>query len=254
YTVYDSDVDNNIQTTDVKLDQSQGKPDIPKFDIDPNDVDLSDADEISAWNTAWKSYWKKHWNGGKYYGADGEGPLQVRPASDFGWPSGDKTLISKHPNFWNGKDWVPLGIPDGVEPGKRFNFKNRERLKHHIPNSHYYAKDSDGKVWLVELIQDSSPEGGYIDYYLFEDGSPSGMTGYVDLDEITKSTNVSDDTAADYIPEEIRTYIDGTKTSPLPEPLTYKLARQNFANWYQYYRRRELTAKAALGRVIYGAN
>ena len=32
--------------------------------------------------------------------------------------------------------------------------------------------------------------------------------------------------------------------------LTYAATRQNFANWFSFYRRRELTAKAAIGRVV----
>ena len=249
YTVYDTDVDGNIQTTDVKLDQSQGKPDIPKFDNDPNDVDLSDADEISTWNTAWKAYWKQHWNGGRYYGVEGNEALKDR--EDSGWPADDSSLITKHPDYWNGKDWIPLGTPAGDEPGKQFKFINQVRKKHSIPNSHYYVKANDGKVWLVELIEDTSAEGGHIDYYLFEDGSyldedgnPLGDTDYVDYGEITQKTADAD------IPEEIRTYQDGKDK----KSLTYAWARQNYTNWYQYYRRRELTAKAALGAVINNAN
>ena len=44
--------------------------------------------------------------------------------------------------------------------------------------------------------------------------------------------------------------LDGTPPADVKITRTYALEKQNFANWYKFFRTRELVAKAALGKVI----
>jgi type IV pilus assembly protein PilY1 len=89
-----------------------------------------------------------------------------------------------------------------------------------IPNAHYYVwSEQESKPYLVVV------DDGSIDYYAFDDLDGDDM---VDTGEL--------------------------KASPPPADIvtgrTYAEERQNFANWYSFYRRRELTATAAVAGVI----
>ena len=88
-----------------------------------------------------------------------------------------------------------------------------------IPWAHYFVRADDDDVYLVVL------EDGAVSYYTFEtDG------GSLPNDKITLIT------PADPPAEIQRVYDDD---------------RQNFANWFTYYRRREFIAKGAIARSIH---
>jgi type IV pilus assembly protein PilY1 len=89
-----------------------------------------------------------------------------------------------------------------------------------IPWAHYFVKASDEVPYLVVM------ETGTISYYTFTtDG------GVEPNDKIELITPVS--------------------VPPADIARTYSTERQNFANWFEYYRRREFVAKAAIARVIH---
>lgn len=105
-----------------------------------------------------------------------------------------------------------------------------------IINAHYYtwddvnsngARDAGESIWLVNL---TNP----IAYYRFNDANVNDL---VESGELIV-------TAAAAVPATVR-------TTALPTSATaYTTERQSFANWYSFYRRRELTATAAISRVI----
>jgi type IV pilus assembly protein PilY1 len=96
-----------------------------------------------------------------------------------------------------------------------------------IKNAHYYVWSAqEGKPYLIVL-------DGEIKYY-----EVTGLTGtdpYQEVTELTLDTTPPDDV----IPKKA----GGT-------PRSYTEERQNFANWYSFYRRRELTATAAVAHAI----
>ena len=109
-----------------------------------------------------------------------------------------------------------------------------------IINAHYYTfddKDGDGEldtgenVYLVNL---TNP----IEYYLVNDS---------DGDEMIESGELVA-VAAAAVPSTVKTYASPTAAD------AYTQERQNFANWYSYYRRRELSATAAVASVIDGVS
>jgi type IV pilus assembly protein PilY1 len=105
-----------------------------------------------------------------------------------------------------------------------------------IPSAHYYTQ-VNGSVYLVTLDghSDGNPDTGTIAVYSFTD---SDGDDYVDDGEMTVMSEV-DAKAAGAWPIKP----DGT-------PMTFIEARQNFANYYSFYRRRELAAKAAVSHTI----
>ena len=113
-----------------------------------------------------------------------------------------------------------------------------------VNRSHYYVwNDADndgvvdtiaGEVYLVVL--DGPAASGSFRFYRFFDADNDNV---VDDGELTLQTAAEARTAGVY-----PTDGDGND-------LLYADVRQNFANWYSFYRRRELTAKAAVGQVIF---
>ncbi|MFW6113433.1 MAG: pilus assembly protein, partial [Actinomycetota bacterium] len=106
-----------------------------------------------------------------------------------------------------------------------------------IPRAHYYTVndlDGDGEVdsgediYLVCLQSGASS----IDYYLVEEDSDGEAV------HLTPKN-------ADEVPDALR------PKNPDGSFRTYEEERQNFANWYSFYRRRELTAIAAISRTLY---
>jgi Tfp pilus tip-associated adhesin PilY1 len=99
-----------------------------------------------------------------------------------------------------------------------------------IKRAHYYTWDdtngdtviNPGEVWLVVV-------DGSIKYYQFTDADGDDV---VDTGELMPETDLAN------VPDSVKT------------GRTYVEERQNFANWYSFYRRRELTASAAVSRVI----
>ncbi|MEJ2219286.1 MAG: PilX N-terminal domain-containing pilus assembly protein, partial [Desulfobacterales bacterium] len=89
-----------------------------------------------------------------------------------------------------------------------------------IPWAHYFVKFPDDPDPYLVVMQD-----GVISYYTF-----TTDLGIIPNDKIEMVTS-----------------------APVPSAdidLTYEAARQNFANWFTYGRRREFVAKAAIARVI----
>ncbi|MCH5373571.1 MAG: hypothetical protein JJ992_06310, partial [Planctomycetes bacterium] len=113
-----------------------------------------------------------------------------------------------------------------------------------IKRSHYYVwndVDNDGtidtntgEVYLVNL--DGTAASGDFAFYQFLDADNDNV---IDDGELASRTHNEARTAGVYPTDD-----EGTE-------LTYAQVRQNFANWYSFYRRRELTAKAAVGKVIF---
>ncbi|MGP8323536.1 MAG: PilC/PilY family type IV pilus protein, partial [Methanosarcinaceae archaeon] len=103
-----------------------------------------------------------------------------------------------------------------------------------IIRAHYYTwndANSDGdvdnlEIYLVEL------DGGAINYYQFADSNGNDK---VDHGELTLDPTPPDS----IVPKDEN-----------GDDRTYAQERQNFANWYSFYRKREYTAKAAVGKVI----
>ena len=90
-----------------------------------------------------------------------------------------------------------------------------------IPRAHYYVKSAiNGKPYLVIVDE------GSIDYYEFYDADGDDK---VDGGELLPSVNPPDD---------------------VKSARSYVLERQNFANWYTYYRRRAYTATYATAELI----
>lgn len=102
-----------------------------------------------------------------------------------------------------------------------------------IHNSHYYTQ-YNGNTYLVDL-NGSSASGSFVFYRFDDDGD-----GFIEDGELTLLNSGTD---ASEIAAIRPKNANGTNQS-------YADARQNFANWYSFYRKRHLTAKAAVGRVI----
>ncbi len=88
-----------------------------------------------------------------------------------------------------------------------------------VPWAHYFVRAPDNTPYLVIM------ENGDISFYTFDSDD-----GGIPNDKIETLTPVS-------IP-------------PAEIDRTYDEARQNFANWFTYHRRREFVAKAAIARVL----
>ena len=108
-----------------------------------------------------------------------------------------------------------------------------------IKRAHYYTfvdSDDDGNLDAGETLYLVNFNAGVREYYQVTQSS-----GNV--------TNLTPVTAAD-LPDALRPKNlddDGNFASYKDDAADL----QNFANWFQYYRRRELTAKAAVGSIIY---
>ena len=90
-----------------------------------------------------------------------------------------------------------------------------------IPRAHYYVySTSESRPYLVTI------DGNAINYYAV---TVTGTGGTESADTLQLIT---------------------TPPADVQSPLSYTEARQNFANWYSFYRRRELTATAAVSNVI----
>jgi len=131
----------------------------------------------------------------------------------------------------NDGQWNSLGT---------FTFNNITLNTQNIIRAHYYQwydADSDtnvddGEIYLVEL-------DGPIHYYRFNDNNGNGKLDYGELTDVTADATDVTNQLHEIVPKNS----DGTAR-------TYAQERQNFANWYSFYRKRELTAKAAVGKVI----
>jgi type IV pilus assembly protein PilY1 len=141
-----------------------------------------------------------------------------------------------------GKQWNPVGA-------SYFTFNpnsgSGSGVDVEIKNAHYYTwhdadndgATDDGEVYLVVLdgYSDSNAASGEIRVYHFVDANADDVVNDGELVDVNQST------------------AQGLGVWPTKADgsfMTYPEARQNFADWYMFYRRRELTTKAAVGRVI----
>ena len=107
-----------------------------------------------------------------------------------------------------------------------------------IHRSHYYT--------LYDLNGDEQVDSGETVYLVNLNGDTSSIEYYV--------VDASDDhvAAGDLMPVAADDVPAGARPSNADGSFrTYEQERQNFANWYSFYRRRELTAIAAISRTIY---
>jgi len=93
-----------------------------------------------------------------------------------------------------------------------------------IVRAHYYVQSSDKtKIYLVNM-------NGSLEYYEFDDkDSDYNVDSAIELVSLTPAE---------------------AATAGIFTGRTYAQERQNFANWYSFYRKRELTAKNAIATVI----
>ncbi len=108
-----------------------------------------------------------------------------------------------------------------------------------IANAHYYTwddADADGELDAGEDIYLVNLDGA-IAYYRFDDADGDNQ---VETGELTLVPATS-------VPDSVKKDLNDDGQY---EDRTYAAERQNFANWYSFYRRRELTATAAVANVI----
>jgi type IV pilus assembly protein PilY1 len=120
-----------------------------------------------------------------------------------------------------------------------------------IPNAHYYVlndsdgdgvKDSGENVYLVTIPGSGHSVGDYsLHYYLFNDINGDNS---VDNGELTEKT--ASEVPTSVIPA--RYDVAGKKITNADQ-LAY-MVRQDFADWISFYRKRILTAKAAVGLTV----
>ena len=91
-----------------------------------------------------------------------------------------------------------------------------------VKHAHYFVKDLSDAVWLVVIDGTATA----IKYYRVTEFEGTGMA------------------------EKINKVREETPPSEIITGRTYQEERQNFANWFTYYRRREYVAKNAIARVI----
>jgi type IV pilus assembly protein PilY1 len=109
-----------------------------------------------------------------------------------------------------------------------------------VNHARYYIKDGD-TVYLVLLKE------GDIEYYKLM-GTTTGTIGTDLAEKVSALASVDiESTDLSNIWPQRKDCGDDPETV---ETCDYGDERQNFANWFTYYRRREYTAKAALGQVI----
>jgi len=104
-----------------------------------------------------------------------------------------------------------------------------------IKNAHYYTTDSDGNTYLVNF----DPINVIRTYYLLNDSNNNDRVDDMELTPVDSGA----------IPDSIKK----AKYDEDGNLIGYYTAAedlQNFANWYTYYRRRELTVKAAVSQAI----
>ncbi len=120
------------------------------------------------------------------------------------------------------------------------NFDDSQSLTFTIPVAHYFTiddangngqHDTGENIYLVSMPHNHGTGGSFVYYQFNDDGD--------NLVEDGELVDISSAPPAGIIPVDS----DGL-------PLSYNEVRQNFANWYSFYRRRELSAKAAIGQVI----
>ena len=103
-----------------------------------------------------------------------------------------------------------------------------------IKHAHYFTKDNNGNVWLVVIDGAASA----IKYYEVTEFDGTGLE--------QKALKVREEANLSLVPDEVKPHRD----TCAGDICTYTEERQNFANWFTYYRRRAYVAKGAIARVI----
>ncbi len=132
-----------------------------------------------------------------------------------------------------------------------------------IINAHYYTEGADNKLYLVNLTDPveyyevnvtvpAVDANGDPIYDSCDDATKQQLTG---LESYTGSGKIYDQQDGCIVHDAkppLLTYSDFTKLDDPPDDIEvdYATARQNFANWFTYYRRRALTAIAAVSEVV----
>ncbi len=105
-----------------------------------------------------------------------------------------------------------------------------------VNHAHYFTRADNGEVWLVLIDgRETTPTIRYFEVTQFEG---SGMA--------EKAKKVREEADLFLVPDEVKPQRDTCAGTFC----TYSEERQNFANWFTYYRRREYVAKNAIARVI----
>lgn len=154
-----------------------------------------------------------NWENLGFYYFDGTGPekVTVERNSKSGW-------------YWDaGKnDWIWSYFQTIAEKVRFVKYSDASIL---IRNSHYYIKDTNGDVYLVNLVS----SGSKIDFYKLNDANNNKK---IEQGELVYTASP---------PESVTKQLKGR---------TYAQEKQNFANWYSFYRKRMRTAVAAITKVI----
>jgi type IV pilus assembly protein PilY1 len=170
------------------------------------------------WQSQWSGYNRMYYNPRTIYA-----PWPTMGSADTAMPRSHPYHAS--PTFNMAAEYVDTGSI--LLPGIR------------ITNAHYYTWDDANKnyeldsnetVYLVNFVDDDS--NGTLDdreWYRFDD----------DGDDVVEATELMPVMKLQ-VPESVHS-------------MSFADDLQNFANWYSYYRRRELTTIAAVARVIVGA-
>jgi type IV pilus assembly protein PilY1 len=95
-----------------------------------------------------------------------------------------------------------------------------------VKHAHYFDKDNDGNVWLVVIDGGASA----IKYYEVTEFDGTGLE--------QKAVRVNEETSLSLVPDEVKP----RRNTCAGDICTYTEERQNFANWFTYYRRRAYVA------------
>ncbi|MDY6825204.1 MAG: PilC/PilY family type IV pilus protein [Thermodesulfobacteriota bacterium] len=162
-----------------------------------------------------RSYWKSQWSG--YNG------IYYDPDMDYApWPDSVTTT------YGDADPDTPRRSPDSGNTqsmdAEYTNIGGSWSSGTSVKYSHYYVWSSNAQTpYLINLYN------GNVDYY---EVSYSGFYGQID-----SLTNVT-----------------GSQPADVTISRSYAEERQNYANWYKYYRNRQQTAIASIAQVIDGVN
>ncbi|NLX20030.1 MAG: hypothetical protein GXY53_12240, partial [Desulfobulbus sp.] len=113
-----------------------------------------------------------------------------------------------------------------------------------VPNAHYYTQDTDGNTYLVTIPGEGRQVGDYsLRYYQFIDRNNDNVVNDGELVEKVGSA------IPDSIIPKRKDALGNSVTDPAE--LAY-MVRQDFADWFSFYRKRILTTKAAIGLSVEG--
>ncbi|MEW6079315.1 MAG: PilC/PilY family type IV pilus protein [Thermodesulfobacteriota bacterium] len=208
------------------LDASQSMSYDIMVPIQPDSLYRGEYDVISAVD---KGYWQASWckMNTIYYDPDQIYTPWDGISSDTGLPYIDAGLekVSDHPNQ-----------PPNIFLDSVLN----KKMGVNIILAHYYAWSSlEQRPYLVMIVDDGA--GYAVKYYQV---NPPGDNVLVNGSIVTTPTTTANLPIDVVIPQ---AWADGNKECSAAEAM---VARQNFANWYQYYHVRMLTAQATLAKVV----